>query len=97
MLTGKQRAYLKGLAHELEPMVFIGKNELTEATLNEMDAYLTAHELLKVKLQESVLTEPKIMANEAAAQLNAEYVQAIGRKFVLYRENPEKKTIFIPR
>ena len=97
MLTGKQRAYLKGLAHELEPAVYIGKNELTEAAIREMDDYLTAHELLKVKLQESVLTAPKDMANEAAQRLDAEYVQSIGRRFVLYRENREKKTIILPK
>ena len=94
MLTGKQRAYLKSLAVELEPSVYIGKNELTGNILKEMDAYLKAHEMVKVKLQENVETAPKDAANEAAEKLGAEYVQAIGRRFVLYRENPENKQIF---
>ena len=94
MLTGKQRAYLKSLAVELEPSVYIGKNELTDSVLKEMDDYLKAHEMVKVKLQENVEISPKDAANEAAEKLGAEYVQAIGRRFVLYRENPENKQIF---
>ncbi|MCQ2551769.1 MAG: ribosome assembly RNA-binding protein YhbY [Clostridia bacterium] len=95
MLTGKQRAYLKKLAIDLEPSVFIGKNELTENIIKEMDNYLEAHELVKVKLQESVEMSPKDTANEAAEKLGAEYVQAIGRKFVLYRPSQSNKQIII--
>lgn len=95
MLTGKQRAYLKKLATDLEPTVYIGKNELTENTIKEMDNYLKAHELVKVKLQENVELDPKEVANEAAEKLCAEYVQAIGRKFILYRESKDNKQIIL--
>jgi len=87
MLTGKQRSKLKSMAMEIDTTVYIGKSDLTDSILKEMDDYLKAHELLKVKLQESCLVDPKDMANECAQRLNAEYVQAIGRKFVLYRES----------
>ena len=97
MLTGKQRSYLKGLANQLEATVYIGKNEIGENTLVEIDNYLTAHEMVKVKIQEGCLLDPKDTANTVAEELGAEFVQAIGRRFVLYRENREKKQIFIPR
>ena len=97
MLTGKQRSYLKGLANQLEATVYIGKNEIGENTLVEIDNYLTAHEMVKVKIQEGCLLDPKDTANTVAEELGAEFVQAIGRRFVLYRENKEKKQIFIPR
>ena len=96
MLTGKQRSFLKGLAMKLEPAVFIGKAELTDNVLTEIDNYLTAHELVKVKIQEGSELEPKEAANQAAQKLGAEYVQAIGRRFVLYRASEEKK-IQLPR
>ena len=48
MLTGKQRSYLKSLATAIDPAVYIGKNELTQSCLKEMDDYLNAHELVKV-------------------------------------------------
>ena len=97
MLTGKQRSYLKGLANQLEAAVYIGKNEIGENTLVEIDNYLTAHEMVKVKIQEGCLLDPKEAANSVAEELGAEFVQAIGRRFVLYRENKEKKQIYIPK
>ena len=97
MLTGKQRSYLKGLANTMNPTVILGKSEMTENTLKEMDAYLTAHELVKVKLLETVEISPRDAANEAAEKLGAEYVQAIGRRFVLYRESKDNKQIVLPR
>ena len=97
MLTGKQRSYLKSLAAAIDATVYIGKNELTESCIKEMDAYLTAHELVKVNIQDNVEMDPKAVANEAAAKLKAEYVQAIGRKFVLYRESTDSKQILLPK
>ena len=99
MLTGKQRSYLKGLAHDLDPLVFIGKQEITENVIKEVDAVLESRELVKVKLQESCLVDVREAANEVAAATGADYVQAIGRRFVLYRpaKDPEKRTIILPR
>ena len=96
MLTGKQRSYLKSLAMKLEPTVYIGKAELTDNVLAEIDNYLTAHELVKVKIQEGSELLPKDAANKAAEKLDAEFVQAIGRRFVLYRASKEK-IITLPR
>ena len=87
---------MRGLANQLEASVYIGKNELTEATLAEMNDYLNAHEMVKVKIQDNTELDPKTAANEAAAALGAEYVQAIGRRFVLYRPS-EDKLIELPR
>ena len=97
MLTGKQRSYLKSLANGLEATVYIGKNELTEACLAEMRDYLRVHEMVKVKVQDSADVNVKELANEAAGRLDAEFVQAIGRRFVLYKESEDSKTIELPR
>lgn len=99
MITGKQRSYLRKLAQELDPVVYIGKADMTENVLKEMDDLLKSRELIKVKLQEGSLLDPKEAANEAARILGAEFVQAIGRRFVLYRqaEEPEKRNIVLPR
>ena len=97
MITGKQRSILKKLAHELKPTVMIGKEELTPAVLSSIDAYLSAHELVKVQIQEGAILDPKETANEVAEELGAEFVQAIGRKFVLYRQasDPDKRKIVL--
>lgn len=97
MITSKQRSFLRGLAHELEPTVYIGKSGLTDNIIKEMETGLESRELVKVKLQESCELSPKDVANELAVLLKAEYVQAIGRKFTLYRESKDHKKIELPR
>ena len=99
MITGKQRSYLKKLGHELEPVVYIGKSDMTENVIKEMDNLLESRELIKVNLQEGSTLDPKEAAHSAAEALRAEFVQAIGRRFVLYRQasDKEKRKIVLPR
>lgn len=97
MLTGKQRSFLKKLAHTLEPTVYIGKSGLTENIKNELEIGFEHRELVKVKIQEGCELKAKEVANELAEELGAEFVQAIGRKFTLYRESKDNKTIEIPK
>lgn len=87
MLTGKERSYLKGLAHNLDPVVYIGKEDLTQNVLDEMERCLEARELIKVKLQEGSSLNPKDVANEVVEKLGAEFVQSIGHKFTIYRRS----------
>ena len=97
MITGKQRSELKKLAQDLKPTVMIGKEDITPTVISAIDDYLNAHELVKVQIQEGSLMEPKEAANAIAEKLGAEFVQAIGRRFVLYRRaaDPDKRKIYI--
>ena len=51
MITSKKRSYLRSLAHQLDPLVYIGKNDLTDNILNEIDTCLEHRELVKIKIQ----------------------------------------------
>ena len=97
MITGKQRSTLKKMAQEIKATVMIGKEEVTPTVIAAIDDYLAKHELVKVQLQEGAILDPKETANEIAGELGAEFVQAIGRKFVLYRQasDQEKRKIEI--
>ena len=97
MITSKQRSYLKSLAHDIDPVVYIGKNDLTENIIKEINNVLEARELVKVKIQEGSDLKPKATANDIAGRLDAEFVQAIGRKFTLYRRSKENPQIVLPR
>lgn len=97
MITSKQRSYLRSLAHSLEPSVYLGKGGLTKNIIKEVEVNLEARELVKVKLQEGCSLEPKEVANKIAEQLGAEFVQAIGKKFTLYRQSKENKQIELPK
>lgn len=85
MLTGKQRSYLKKLAQTVQPAVIVGRAGVTDTVMQTIDEYLTANELLKVAIQEGAELEAKETANQVADELKADFVQAIGRRFVLYR------------
>lgn len=95
MITGRQRSELKRMAQDIKPTVMIGKEEVTPAVIASIDDYLEAHELVKVQIQDGAVLDVKETANEIAAELGAEYVQAIGKKFVLYRQakDPDKRKI----
>ena len=97
MITSKQRSYLRSLAHNIDPTVYIGKAGMTDNVIKEIDQCLEARELVKIKLQEGAELDAKTVANELAPGLRAEFVQAIGRKFTLYRESKENKQIELPR
>lgn len=97
MISSKQRSFLRGLAQTTDATVYIGKQGLTDNVINEIEVGLNTRELVKVKIQEGCLLDPKETANEMAQKLNAEFVQAIGRKFVLYRESKDNKQIELPR
>lgn len=96
-MNGKQRSYLKKLAHDLQPLFQIGKNGITENFIEQMNQALEARELVKCKVLNNSLLEAKETANELARATNAEFVQAIGNKFTLYRESQDNKKIVLPR
>ncbi|MEW9123748.1 MAG: ribosome assembly RNA-binding protein YhbY [Thermotaleaceae bacterium] len=97
MLTGKQRSYLKGLANTITPITQIGKGGISESFIEQLDSALEARELVKVHVLENSLLDTKDAANQAARLTHAEFVQAIGSKFVLYRKAKENPKIEIPK
>lgn len=96
MITGKQRSYLRGLANNIEPIVNIGKGGMTPNVLSQISEALEARELVKVKLLDTSFLDVKETANEICSTLDAEYVQSIGSKFVVYKESKENKKIQLP-
>ncbi len=96
MLTSKQRAYLRGLGNELDPVCQIGKAGLSEEIIDQIDSVLEARELIKVKVLKSCLDDAGDMADEIARSLDCHVVQKIGRSFLLYRKPLEEPIIQIP-
>lgn len=99
-LTGKQKKFLKGLGHHLDPLISIGKEGLTENVLKATKQELLARELIKVKISNS----SSINKNEAAELLpeatESTLVQLIGKTLLIYKENPKidkEHRISLPR
>ena len=85
MLNTKQRATLRAMANPLEPIIHIGKGGINEHLIKQVDDALTARELIKGTVQENAEYTAKEALQVLCQRVCAEPVQAIGRKFVLYR------------
>ncbi len=96
MLTGKQRSYLKGLANTQKPLLQLGKEGLSDGFINQLDALLESHELVKISVLENSAENAKDVAIEACERLEAEFVQAIGSKFTIYRQSRIDPNLEIP-
>ena len=96
MLKGKQRAYLRSIANTLKPSTQIGKDGVTESFLDQLDDMLRKREIVKVTILETAGLETKETANAICEALRAEFVQAIGYKFTLYKRNTENPQIVFP-
>ncbi|EOC99809.1 ribosome assembly RNA-binding protein YhbY [Caldisalinibacter kiritimatiensis] len=97
MLTSKQRSYLNGLANKIDPILQLGKKGITDNFIKQVDDALEARELIKIKVLNNSLLEAREAANEVAEATNADVVQCIGNKFILYRESEDKKRIELPK
>lgn len=95
-MTGKQRAYLRGLANTMEPILHVGKDGVTDNVIRQADDALEARELFKG----TVLQNSSVTAREAADELceatGAQPVQCIGNRFVIYRPKKKDPKIVLP-
>ncbi len=93
ILTSKQRAALRSLANPLDSILQVGKSGLNDNLAKQLDDALKARELIKGTVLETSPLTAREAAIELAQAANAEVVQVIGRRFVLYRRNEEKPVI----
>ncbi len=94
-LTGKQVRFLRGLGHHLQPVVMIGREELSDRVLAAVEKALDDHELIKIKLQEGCLMDRSDAATSLAQQSGAAVAQILGRTILLFRPS-DKNLITLP-
>ncbi|HZK09897.1 MAG TPA: YhbY family RNA-binding protein [Clostridia bacterium] len=85
-MIGKERAYLKKLAHSEKPILQLGKDGLSENFLKELEQTLEMKELVKLDLLPGS-GDKKLMVEEILEKTKAEFISQVGRKLVLYRES----------
>ena len=95
-LTTEQKQYLKGLAHNRQPVVMIGNHGLTPAVIKEVELALNAHELIKIKAGSNELETRRAWMDEICASTGAAPVQQIGKVLVIYR-TASKPAITLPK
>lgn len=97
MLTSKQRAYLRGMANSLDTILIIGKSGVIDTVVIQADTALEARELIKGRVLENSDTTPRVAADEIAERVNADVVQVIGSKFVLFRQKKKESQYKLPQ
>ena len=95
-LSSHQKRYLRGIAHDLDPVILVGQKGVTPAVLKELDGALTFHELVKVKVAAD-RDERAEAIEQLRAESKAELVQTIGRVACFYRRNPKQPKIELPK
>jgi len=96
MLTGKQRRYLRGLGHKLDPITQMGKGGITDAFVDAVDKALADHELIKLKILETAAVDRHEAAEALAARTSSEVAQVLGNTVLLYRARDEDPEIELP-
>ncbi len=97
-MTSKQRAYLKSLANNLNPVFQVGKSSLTPEFTKGIEEAFNTRELLKIAVLKNCFDDPNEIAQVVAERTHSQVVQVIGKKIVLYKESKDekKKKITLP-
>lgn len=90
-LTQAQKKHLRGLGQALAPTLQIGREGLTASNTAALEPLLQRHELVKARVQQTSPAAPAEAAAALAAAAGAVLVGVVGRTFLLYRPNPERK------
>ena len=95
-LTSKQRAHLKGLAMNIDPIFQVGKSSITPEYVEAIREAFNTRELIKISVLKNCLDDPKEIAQVVAERTGSTVVQVIGKEVVLYKPDKDKPKIVLP-
>lgn len=96
-MTSKQRAYLRKLANDLDPVIRIGKDSVTPELVTAVDEAFNNRELIKIQVLKNCFDEPYDLADTIAERTHSHVVQVIGKRIVLYKPDPKDPKIVLPK
>ena len=92
-MTGKQRRYLRAIAHSIKPVLNLGKQGLTKQIIKEIESQLMDHELIKLKVLDACPLTKNECAENLSINTEIEVVQIIGKTLLLFCQNPDDPKI----
>jgi len=95
-LSGKQKRHLRALGHNLNPVVQLGKEGVSENVVAAVTQALDDHELVKIKIGQNALVERHEAGDLLAERTDSEVAQVLGNTVLLYRRHPEEPKIRLP-
>ena len=99
-LTSTQAKYLRGIAHGLKPVVFVGQKGVTDALISSAEEAFDRHELIKIKFIDFKEKKQKTdIARTLESRTGSYLAGIIGHIAILYRQHPdpEKRKIVLPK
>lgn len=94
-LNNAQRKHLRGLTHDLQPVVMVADKGLTDNVMAELESALEHHELIKVKLRGDRDSRDEWI-DSIVERTGSELVHRIGQVAAFYRRHPEQPRIILP-
>jgi RNA-binding protein len=95
-LSEPQKKFLRGLGHQLKPVIMIGDAGLTDPVMNEFSSAIEHHELIKVRVRVGDRSNRDAIIRELCAKGPADLVTRIGNVALVYRRNEDKPGISLP-
>ena len=92
-ITERQRKMLRGLGHNLKPVIFVGQAGASDAVLKELEQSLAHHELLKVNIRGADRADRDNTISALVTNTGAQLIQRIGNMALLYRRHPKHPKI----
>lgn len=96
-MNSKQRAYLRKLANQTEPIFQIGKGGDSPEITQSISEALEKRELVKISVLKNCPFDARYIGELLAERTRSTLVQVIGRKITLYRESTDYKEIELPK
>jgi RNA-binding protein len=93
-LNGAQRRHLRSLAHDLNPVVLVGHRGITDSLIDNVEAALLAHELIRIKIHDA--DEIDSCAQLIHDKTQAQLAQKLGKTLLFFRAHPSNPTITLP-
>lgn len=90
MLTKEQRIRLRSYAQKLPDLVQVGKEDIDDNLIKQINDNLSAYELIKVKVNNNSILSPVEIGEELEEICKCEIVTIIGSKVVLYKKSHKK-------
>ena len=90
MLNSRQKKILRAKAHDLKPIVMVGKLGVTKGCIQSIDGAIESRELIKVKFLEHK-DKKKDLSKTICDKTNSEIIGNIGHTIMIFRQNPDKE------
>ena len=96
-LSNPQKRYLRGLAHDLKPVILVGAKGITDNLVAETGLALDHHELVKVRVAAGDRELRDLWIGELCERSQSELVARIGNMAVLFKRSADKPLIVLPK